>query len=165
MGEIAEYFKRERYITRRLSLLVLGGTVILVPVALANAHGRISARVVGWVFIAFAACVGVVVVFILRAARAKFPKTAALDDGPLDNKTRRKLRRRIFFLEFFVVVYAIALLYTLSHARNGPWLPLLIGVAVNLLMQAALIKAIRRLKKKLKAAMGVTSSARAESAS
>jgi len=164
MGEIAEYFKRERYITRRLSLVVLSGTIILVPVTLASAHGRISAHTLGWVFVAFAACVAVMVVFILRAARAKFPKTAAPDDSPLDDKTRRKLRRRILFLEFFVVVYAGTLLYSLSQARNGPWLPLVIGIAVNLLMQAALIKAIRRLKKKLRAATSVTSPARAESA-
>jgi uncharacterized membrane protein YfcA len=163
MGEISEYFKRERYITRRLSLVVLAGTLILLPFALENARGRISARALEWVFVAFVACVAVVVVFILRAARAKFPKSGTLDDSPLDDKTRRKLRRRILYLEFFVVVYAGALLYSLSQARNGSWLPLLIGIAVNLLMQAALIKAIRRLKKKLKAATGVTSPARAGS--
>jgi len=154
MGEIADYFRRERYITRRFSLLILGGTAILVPLTLASGYRRIPAWALEWAFAAVAALVAVAVVFVIRGARARFPRTEAADDLVLDGTTRKMLRNRIRMLEWFVVFYAAILVYGLLQARKGAWPGLIAGAVVNLLMQAALIKAIRRLKAKLKQATG-----------
>jgi hypothetical protein len=153
MGEIADYFRREKYITRRSSMLVLGGTAILLSVTMASARGRIPAWTITWAIFLVAAVVGVSVGFILRNAKKKFPITAGLDNLAFDKETRRKLRRRILVLQSFVVVYAVALLAGLWHAWQGPRFPLLTGIVVNLLMEFVLIKAIRRLKKKMDQAM------------
>lgn len=95
-------------------------------------------------------CVVTAVVLILRAANAKFPRSAIPDNLPLDNFTRRKLRRRIRFLQGFVVIYAFILLSSIYHAHRGQWPGVLVAAAIILLMEYALVKAIRRLKSKLK---------------
>jgi uncharacterized membrane protein YfcA len=156
MGEIASYFARERYIKWRLSLLSLTGMAVLVPIALAAGARRIPASVLWWAVIAFVACVAVVVVLILQRARAKFPKSAAKDSEPLDEATRKKLVRRIRFLQVAFGVYALALVYGFWEALYGPHLPVLTGVVMNLLLEAVLWKTIRRLQKKLKQAMNPT---------
>jgi hypothetical protein len=153
MGEIADYFRREKYITRRSSMLVLGGTAVVMTVVLASARGHIPAWTITWAIFLVAVTVAVSVGFILRRAQKRFPITPGLDDLALDKGTRRKLHRRILLLQSFVVIYAIALLAGLWHARSGPRFPLLFGVVVNLLMEVVLIKAIRRLKKKMDQAM------------
>jgi uncharacterized membrane protein len=151
VSEIANYFTREKYITRRLSLLALGGTILLTAIAVAIGHGRLPVRLLGWtVFVAFA------VVFIVRGAYAKFPKSGVPDDFSLDVATRRKLRRRVWLLEFFAGFYALGLLNALIHARSGSWLATAIGAAITLLFEVALIKAIRRLKRKLKPALAAS---------
>jgi hypothetical protein len=153
MGEIADYFRREKYITRRSSMLVLGGSAFLMAIVFASARGRIPAWSVTWAIFFVAAVVGVSVGVILKRAKYKFPISSTLDDLALDKATRRKLRGRILLLESFVVIYAIGLLAGLWHARTGPLLPLFIGITVNLLMEFVLIKAIRRLKRKMDQAM------------
>ena len=154
MGEIAEYFRREKYISRRLSLVVLAGTAFLVPLAMANAHGRISAHLLESAIVAYVAFVAVAVVLIVQKAHARFPKSSSPDDGPLDDATRRKLRRRIWLLEFFVAFYALGLLNALIHADKSAWLATAIGAAITLLIEIVLIKAILRLNRKLKSATG-----------
>ena len=85
---------------------------------------------------------------------SEVPRSSSADDATLDDWTRKKLRRRIRLLEFFVAVYALVLVYGLSQTRSGPWLGLIAGMGFNVLMQVALIKAIRRLRKKLQVATG-----------
>jgi hypothetical protein len=153
MGEIADYFRREKYITRRFSLLVLAGMVIFLCVMLGSMRGYLPPTSLIWAVVAVAIGVGVAVIFILRSAKEKFPISSGPDDLVLDKATRTKLRRRILLLQSFVVIYGIGLLSGIWHARQGPWLPLLIGISVNLLMEFVLIKSIRRLKKKMDQAM------------
>jgi len=152
MSEIAEYFKREKYINRRLSVLILGGTVLLVPIGFASGQGRIPIHAFEWSIFAYVAFVAVAVVRIVRGAYAKFPKSKFPDNSPLDDASRRKLRRRVWMLEFFVVFYGIGLVNALIHAGRQPWLPIAIGATVTLLIEIVLIKAILRLKSKLKVA-------------
>jgi hypothetical protein len=150
MGQTAEYFKRERYITRRLSLLVLTGTAILVPVALSVWKGQLAPAALPWALAGVVLGVAVAVVFIVRAANLKFPRSSTPDGLPLDKVSRRKLRRRVLLLEAFVAIYAFFLLSGLAHAHRGAW-PGVLGAAVLILvMEFALVKAIRRLKSKLK---------------
>ncbi|HTW62737.1 MAG TPA: hypothetical protein VMD55_13095 [Terracidiphilus sp.] len=153
MGEIADYFRRERYITRRFSLLVLAGMAVFLCVMLGSMHGYIPPSSLIWAVVAVALAVAVAVVFILKSAKERFPISSGPDDLVLDKATRRKLRRRILLLQTFVVFYGTGLLAGLWHSRQGPKLALLIGVAVNLLMVLVLIKSIRRLKRKMNQAM------------
>ena len=156
MGEIASYFARERYIKWRLSLLSLIGMAVLVPIALAAGARRIPASALWWAVIVFVAFVGFAVVWILRRTRARFPKPAGADHEPLDKATRKKLVRRIRFLQVAFGVYALALVYGFWEALHSPHLPVLTGVVMNLLLEAVLVKTIRRLQKKLKEAMNPT---------
>jgi hypothetical protein len=159
MGQAADYFKREQYITRRLSLLVLAGTLSLIAVTLLIGRGRIPPMAFPWAIAGVVACVVVAVVLILRAANAKFPRSATPDDLHLDPPTQRKLRRRIVFLDVMVAIYAFILFSSLLHAHRGEWPGLLCATVVILLMESALIKAIRRLKAKLRAGMPAKSGA------
>ncbi len=164
MGEIADYFRRERYITRRFSLLVFAGLAVFVVVTLASARGYLPPSALIWAVAFVALAVAVAVVFILRSAKERFPISSAPDDLVLDKATRRKLRRRILLLQIFVVFYGMGLLAGLWHARQGPRLPLLIGSIVNLLMELVLIKSIRRLKRKMDQAMNADFFNRVQSA-
>ncbi|HEY1647947.1 MAG TPA: hypothetical protein VGF96_08200 [Terracidiphilus sp.] len=152
MGETADYFKREKYITRRLSLLILGGTLILVPITLASGHGRIPVGVLEGMILAYVVFVAFAVVLIVRGAYARFPKSGSTYDWTLDKATRQKLVRRIRLLQFFVAVYAFGLLNALVHVRRSSWLTTAIGAAISLLFEIVLVKAILRLKNKLRAA-------------
>jgi hypothetical protein len=151
MGETANYFKRERYITRRLSLLVLGGTAILVPVALNIERGRLPAMALPCTVIGVVIGVAALVILIVRRAQSLFPKFPSPDQSPLDDVTCRKLRRRILLLKCLVATYALILVSSVINMHRGQW-PGILGVAVVIvIMEAALIKAIRRLTMKLKA--------------
>jgi uncharacterized membrane protein YfcA len=152
MSEIAEYFKREKYINRRLSVLILGGTLLLFSIAFASAHGRLPVQAFEWAIFAYVVFVAFAVVLIVRAAYAKYPKSSLRDHSPLDDASRRKLRRRIWLLEFFVVFYGLGLGHALMQMGKQPWLPIAIGAAITLLIEVVLIKAILRLKSKLKVA-------------
>jgi uncharacterized membrane protein YfcA len=153
MGEIADYFRRERYITRRFSLLVLTGSALVVLAAFASIRGHAPPSTLVWAIALVTLSVGVAVVFILKNAREKFPVSSAPDDLVLDKATRKKLRRRIFLLQAFVAIYAIGLVVGVWHARQGPRLTLYIGLTINLIMEIVLVKSIRRLKKKMDQAM------------
>jgi hypothetical protein len=152
MDEIAEYFKREKYITRRLSLLVLGGTAILVPVALNIARGRLPATVLPWTVVGVVLAVAAAVVLIVRRASVRFPRSASsADQLPLNDVTSRKLRRRILLLKVFAAIYVYILVSVLIHMHRREW-PGVLGVAVVIMiMEVALVRAIRRLTLKLKA--------------
>lgn len=151
MDEIAEYFKRERYITRRLSLLVLAGTAVLVPVALNIARGRLPAVVLPWTMAGVALVVAATVVLIVRRANTRFPRSGSADQLPLNDVTSRKLRRRILLLKVFVAVYAYILVSLLVHMHRRDWPGVLGAAIVIVIMEVALVKAIRRLTLKLKA--------------
>jgi len=151
MGETADYFKRERYITRRLSLLVLAGTAILVPVVLNIARGRLPGYALPVAVAGVVLGVAAAVVFIVRRANAKFPRSASSDQLPLDDVTCRKLRRRIFLLKGFVAVYGFILVSILVHMHRTEWPGVLGAGVVIVIMEVALVKAIRRLTMKLKA--------------
>lgn len=153
MGEIADYFRRERYITRRFSLLVLTGMAVFVCVILASARGYLPPSSLVWAVISVALAVAIAVIFILKSAKEKFPISTGPDDLVLDRETRKKLRRRIFVLQSFVVVYGFGLIGCIWHARQSPRVQLFLGVALNLLMEFVLFKSIRRLKKKMDQAM------------
>ena len=145
------YFAAEKYLRRRFLFLTFGGLIILFPLVLAYAHGLISSpRALGWVLLGYVACVTFVVLVILRNARARFRASAGTLAEPLDDAMRRKYRRRVRFLQFGGALLALALVYGLWDTRDGPWPPRLAGAVMNLVMQAAIIHSIRRLRKELK---------------
>ena len=144
------YFAVETYLRRRLLFLSFGGVIILIPVSLAYAYGLIPSRALGWVLLGYVACVTLVVVIILRNARARFRTSPGTLAGSLDDALRRKYRRRVRFLQLGVALFALVLVYGLWDTRNDPWPPRLVGAVINLLMQAGMIASIRRLQKELK---------------
>jgi xanthosine utilization system XapX-like protein len=165
MGEIADYFKRERYISRRLSLVILAGTVVLTPLAMAIAHGRIPLSTLERAMIAYVAFAAVSVVLVVRAAHQRFPKSNQPDEFPLDKFTERRLLRRIWLLELFAAFYAVGFFHALLHARSTPWPVIVVTAVITVLIEVVLIKAIRRLNRKRKAHTGTISAAQPNSAS
>jgi hypothetical protein len=81
MGQIASYFKREKYIKWRLSLVSLGGNAFLAPLFLERGFGNVPAWVLALALIAYFICVGFAVVYIVRSARSKFPQIAGAGGG------------------------------------------------------------------------------------
>lgn len=151
MSEIADYFKREKYITRRLSLLALGGTVVLVSVGLNVIRGSLPPVALPWTVVGVVLAVAATVVLIVRRANARFPRSTSSDSLPLNDETSRKLRRRILLLKAFVAIYAFILVSVLLHMHRKEWPGALGAAVVIVIMEAALLKAIRRLTMKLRA--------------
>lgn len=151
MSEIADYFKREKYITRRLSLLVLGGTVVLVSIGLNVIRGSLPPAALPWTVVGVVLAVAAAVVLIVRRANARFPRSTSSDSLPLNDETSRKLRRRILLLKAFVAIYAFILVSVLLHMHRKEWPGVLGAAIVIVIMEAALLKAIRRLTMKLRA--------------
>jgi len=65
MSKVSDHFAAEGYVGRRYLLLVLGGRVVLILVALAFGNGLLSPRALVSVMIAYAACVA------LRSSRKR----------------------------------------------------------------------------------------------
>ncbi len=151
MGEVADYFKRESYITKRLSLLVLGGTVVLLPVGFEVGRGHWPTLAMPCAVAGVVLYVAVGVIFILHRANLRFPRPVAFDEITLDDGTSRKLRRRILLLKTFAAVYAAILVSIVVHMHRGEWPGVVGAAAVIAIMEVALVKAIRRLTVKLKA--------------
>ena len=149
MSKITDYLAAERYFGRRFLLLMVGGVFLLIPVSLAFSKGLLSPRALASVMITYAACVTFAVFVILRNARARLQVSAGECAALPDDKTRRKLRGKIRRLQFAVAFFALVFVYALWATRDGPLVPRLVGASVNLLIQVALIQAIRRLQKLL----------------
>jgi len=131
-------------------LLVFGGVLVLLPVALAFGNGLLSPRALAAVLIVYATGVAVAVVVILRNARARTNISAGRLAGISVDARQRKLRRSIRTLQLGVVFFGLVLVYALWDTRNDPWPPRLVGASVNLLFQASMIWSIRILQKQLK---------------
>lgn len=152
MGQIASYFKREKYIKWRLSLLSLGGNALLVPLFLERGFGNVPTWMLAGALITYFVCIGFAVVYIVRSARSKFPPTAGTEDEILDASTRGKLLRRTITLKVLVVIYVVLLPYELWQTTGVLWRGAWAAVFMALLLDAALIKALKRLQGKLKRA-------------
>jgi len=150
MSKPTDYFEAERYFRGGFLLLVFGGVLVLLPVALAFGNGFRSPRALAAVLIVYATGVAVAVVVILRNARARTNISAGRLAGiPVDAR-QRKLRRSIRTLQLGVVFFGLVLVYALWDTRNDPWPARLVGASVNLLFQASMIWSIRILQKQLK---------------
>jgi hypothetical protein len=150
MSKPTDYFEAERYFRGGFLLLVFGGVLVLLPVALAFGNGFRSPRALAAVLIVYATGVAFAVVVILRNARARTNISAGRLAGiPVDAR-QRKLRRSIRTLQLGVVFFGLVLVYAHWDTRNDPWPPRLVGASVNLLFQASMIWSIRILQKQLK---------------
>lgn len=125
---------------------------MLVPLLLERGFGNVPTRMLALALIAYFVCIGFAVVYIVRSARSKFPRIAGAEDELLSPFTRRKLSRRIVTLKVFVVIYAVFLVYELWQSTTVLWRGAWAAVLMALLLEAALIKALRRLQGKLKQA-------------
>lgn len=145
---------REKYIRPRLLLLIFAEATILMPLALAFAHGMVSPRMLGWLTIASSACLGAAWFWILRRAREKFPVTEAQLAAPLDAASKKRIRRSILLLEIGVVFFALNLIYGLYESRGDSWQDIAVGAGVNLLIQGVFVWIIIVLRRRLKQEAG-----------
>jgi hypothetical protein len=150
MSKITDYFSIEKYLAWRFLLLVSGGVLVIIPAALALGKGLLSPRGLALVMIAYVGCVAVAVFIILRNARARFQASSGKSTDIADDATREKFRKRIRRLQFGVAFFALVLVYAEWESRGEPWQPRLIGAAINVLIQIAMIQSIRRMQRQLK---------------
>jgi hypothetical protein len=150
MVDETDYFAAQRYLRWRLLALISSSTIVLLFVALAFAHRLISPRELGWVSLAYVACLSIVFILIVRNVRAKFKPQANAVSAFQGDVMCRNYRRRIHFLQLSIAFFALVLVFGLWETRGAPLLPRLVGVTMNLLFQFALIGSIRRLQKELK---------------
>jgi len=81
---------------------------------------------------------------ITTRAQAKLP------EATVDSEARRRRHLGIRFGKIVILILALGLLNALRMMRDNPIWPLVVGVAMNLLMVAAVVVLIRRLQKSLR---------------
>ena len=131
-------------------MLVVGGVLVIIPAALALGRGLLSPRGLAFVVIAYVGCVAVAVFVILRNARARFQASSGGSTDVADDATRKRFRKQIRRLQLGVAFFALVLLCALWETRGEPWLPRLVGAAMNFLIQFVMIQSIWRMQRKLK---------------
>ncbi len=149
MTNVADSFAVKHYVRKRLFIVFFSGLSIIIAVAFAFAHGHIPPQALALVLTAFVACNVSAVFIIMRGARAK-TSSGLSPARPLDETTRRELRGKIRRLQFYVAFFALALVYGLWVTRDNLSILTLVGVAISLLFQFALIQSIRKTQKLMK---------------
>jgi hypothetical protein len=124
-------------------------SVLLVAVY-ANVNGSLSPRGLG-ILLALVCVAGF---FGFWAALTKIGRktgsTQILNDKRLDEAAiRKKLVRDIRFCRFGIAFLVLCLVIALAEAKDGPILPLSIGIVMNLLFTTSLVSRLRQLKKAL----------------
>jgi hypothetical protein len=86
--------------------------------------------------------IGVGFVFIKRSAKEFAPPSG----NPIDDLTRKRLIWRLRAAKTMILLMGIGLVFGLTQVRNGPLLPLLVGLVMNLLITAKSVQTVVRLK-------------------
>jgi hypothetical protein len=126
---------------RRLTIFlrfIIAQYVILTCLALLSVEGVLKPRLLG----VFGLANFVGSFLILRAALRRAP----ISDGDI---TREQRVRGVRASQVLIVIYVFALINGLLHIRGLPLIPVVVGVAVNILIVTALITNLHRSKAKL----------------
>ena len=149
MNEVAKGVAVQRQFLVRFVLLLVGGVIVLIPIALASAKGLISPRALGFVLVAYVACVALAVVFMYRNAWSKLKISDGTPSEAPDDAMRASYLRKIRRLQFGVAFFSFFLVAGLWESRGGPWPPRLVGATMNVLFQVAMIRSIKTLRGRL----------------
>jgi hypothetical protein len=148
MNEVAKSVSVQRQFVVRFVLLLAGSVIVPIPIALASANGLISPRALGFVLIAYVACVAIAVISMYWNAWSKLRADSTLVEAP-DDAMRTSYRRKIRRLQFGVAFFSFFLIAGLWESRGGPWPPRLVGATMNVLFQVAMIQSIKTLRRRL----------------
>jgi hypothetical protein len=124
-------------------------SAVYIAVIFVFLKGLIPPRFLGWIFIAIAIAGGVTFHRLFKRFRDEL-RAAREFEKPLDDATRRRYRSSIRNMKILVGVLVFALVYGLWSTRGDPVLPRIVGVSVNILLNASLISSIRKLQRKLR---------------
>jgi hypothetical protein len=129
-----------------LWLCTLGVLILLARefiVGFLSPHGLLIA-----VFIVGLATAAVMMFIVTKSAK-EFNVPTLVPGTSIDAVTRNRLLRRIRMAKTTIVIMGVTLVVGLIEFKNGPVLPLLVGVVINLLTTAKSVQTVVRLKKLL----------------
>jgi hypothetical protein len=128
-----------------LSICLVG---VMFASALAFGHRLLSPRALGIVLLISCIAFGVAAVLTVKKSSREFmvpPRPPR--DIAIDAVTRAQLLRRIRLAQIIIVIMGAALVVGLTEIKDGPILPLLVGVVLNLLIIGRSIHTIVQSKK------------------
>ena len=132
-------------ITLIFSACFLGPSLLI---ALAFAAGFLSLRALG---IALLLLVGGEAALFLRMVRkAAKVSRIQLDPGSIDDAERRRRLLHIRLGKMVILFLLLLLINGLLKLRDGPLVPLLVGIAMNILATFAIARTVMRLQSSLK---------------
>ena len=141
----------EHWFRRRLYLVFFGSFPIPLACTLALVAKSISPRTFLALILVYLISISAATMAIILNARKRLSPSAVDLSSPLDIEEQKRLRRSIRHLSRLEIVLAFALVYGLSVSDGFSW-PVLVGCGMSLLIQSVLIRAILRLRKRLKQA-------------
>jgi len=132
-------------------LFFVGVPSMLILVAVAFAHRLISPRGLGVVIFALYVAVFATVVFVCKKSAGE----SGLGSVSIDTPTRKVLVRRMWMAKMMIVLMTVSLIAAIvsfassKEFREGPIVPLLVGLVMNLLITASSVRTVMRLQKLL----------------
>lgn len=144
----------ERSLRRRLYVVSCGGVFLTacLMVVLLVAVKTISPTTVVAMGVVCSLCIGIATMAIILNARKRLRPFAADLSKPPDEAEQARLKSSVRLLLVYELFFAFSMVYGLSQMTGPPWLPILAGCGISLLIQSWLIRLILRLQKRLKLA-------------
>jgi hypothetical protein len=132
---------------KRLLLLSACSVAAMVALAIEFSHELLSPRQLGIALLVLCIAIGTGAVVIVKKSAKEFALAPALPGTSIDAVTRKRLIWQIRAAKTMIVLMGVALVAGLAEVKNGPLLPLLVGVAMNLMITATSVRTVVRLKK------------------
>lgn len=110
-------------------------------------RGRLSPRGLGIALLILCIAYGTAAVLIIKKSAKELTLPLGLSGTSIDPATRKLLLRRIRRAKTTIALMGIVLMLALIQIRDFPVLPLLVGLAMNLLITAQSVQTVIRLKK------------------
>jgi len=133
---------------RSLLLLTFCSVVALAVLAVAQSQDFLSGRELGLAMLGLSVAIGVSGVAIIRKSKRDSLVPPAQTPNSVDAATRK---RRLFGIWLAnATIAALALLLIIGLLQGGPWLPRVVGAAVNLAFIAVLVRLVAGLRKSVR---------------
>jgi hypothetical protein len=134
---------------KRLVLLSICSTGVIFALALASRHGLLSPRAMGIALLILCVAIGAAAVRIAKKTSREFKVPAEPPGAATDVATRNRLLWRIRMAKMMIVLMGGGLAVGIIEIKDGPILPWLVGLALNLLTTGRSIQVIVQSKKLL----------------